>query len=163
MHVATEAGVVKQKGKNPHTKVGLRPPRRQMPSGAFLLLPRVCQGRRNNPPGCSKLVFPYSTLLSRVPSFLSPLGGRKTAHQLRCLRFSESKNKVYINILTPIRNKAGDTAISLWSKQLSNHPSAGWCSCQGNVGIGTASQTHELIRVPSLPGLQPGHGSSESS
>ncbi|XP_072608883.1 uncharacterized protein [Vulpes vulpes] len=49
MHVATEAGVVKQK-KKIHTP--------------------------------------------RVPSFLSPLGGRKTAHQLRCLRFSESKNKI---------------------------------------------------------------------
>ena len=74
------------------------------------------------------------------------------------------KEKIYIKILTPIRSKAGNTALSLWSKQLSNHLSSGWCSCQENVGIGAASQGHKLIRVPSLPappGLHPECGSSE--
>lgn len=121
------------------------------------------KGVRNNPPGWSKLVFPYCTLLSTVPSFLPPSRWQKDRSPAQMPPIPRTKEKVYLKILTPISNRAGDTAISLWSKQLSNHLSAGWGSCQGNVGNGPASQTRKLIRVPSSPGLQPGYGSPEPS
>lgn len=44
---------------------------RQTPTSLLLPLPRVCH-RRKNSPGWSRLVFPDSTLFSKVPSFLPP-------------------------------------------------------------------------------------------
>lgn len=157
----------KKEKKNQNTKMHLCLSHRQnqAPTSPFLLLPRA-RHRRRNPPGWSRLLFPHSTLFSRVPSFLPPLGGRKTVPPTESLPIPRIKEKIYIKILTPIRSQGGNTAISLLSKQLSSHLCSCWGGCQENVGTGAASQQPKLIRVPSLsapPGLQPGRGSSEPS
>lgn len=62
---------VLQKEKIKSIKRHLSLSHRQTPTSLLLPLPRVCH-RRKNSPGWSRLVFPDSTLFSKVPSFLPP-------------------------------------------------------------------------------------------
>lgn len=51
------------------------------------------------------------------------------------------------NILAPIRSKMEKVILSISPKNLSHQLSIGCSCCQGSLGTGAASQSHQFLRI----------------
>lgn len=59
------------------------------------------------------------------------------------------ESKTWGKILAAIRNKMENVILSISPKKLSHQLSIGCSCCQGSLGTGAASQSHQFLRIPS--------------